>query len=66
MLTLRSPADSVVTSSAPMNRHPSEACSRPATIRNKVVLPHPEGPSSVTSVPGSIVRSSGFSAVTVP
>jgi hypothetical protein len=66
MLTLRSPADSVVTSAPPIWIAPSLACSRPAIMRNSVVLPQPDGPSSVTSVPASIVRSSGFTAVTAP
>ena len=35
-------------------------------MRTSVVLPQPEGRSSVTSVPPSITGFSGFTAVTLP
>ncbi|MEZ5721521.1 MAG: hypothetical protein R3D59_07545 [Paracoccaceae bacterium] len=51
----------------PLIRMSPEVGSRkPATIRMIVVLPQPEGPSSVTSVPGAMSRSSGCSATTAP
>ena len=40
--------------------------SSPAIRRSVVVLPQPEGPSSVTSVPGSIVKETSSTAVTAP
>ncbi|MNC90524.1 hypothetical protein D3C83_66310 [compost metagenome] len=66
MLTSRSPAESRVTSRSPIHSRPSLGCSRPAISRNSVVLPQPDGPSSVTSVPGAMTRSSGLTAVTGP
>ncbi|MNT26164.1 hypothetical protein D3C72_1617220 [compost metagenome] len=43
-------------------RRPSVGSSRPATIFSSVLLPHPEGPSSVTNSPSSMVRSTGSRA----
>ena len=40
--------------------------SSPATIRNVVVLPHPDGPSSVTSWPGRTSNETSSTAVTSP
>jgi hypothetical protein len=45
---------------------PSLALSSPAIRRSVVVLPQPDGPSSVTSVPGAISSDRGFSATTSP
>ena len=56
MLTLRSAADSAVTSRPPIRMRPLLACSSPAIRRSVVVLPQPDGPSSVTSVPGAMVK----------
>ena len=56
MLTSRSLAGRVVTSWPPMRIRPPSGCSSPASMRRVVVLPQPEGPSSVTSVPASIVE----------
>ena len=36
---------------------PESGCSNPAAMRSAVVLPHPDGPSRLTSSPGSIARS---------
>src|SRR5262245_14760515 len=66
MLTSRSAAESRVTSRPPIRIWPSLAISSPAISRNVVVLPQPEGPSSVTSVPGWIVNDTAFTAVTWP
>jgi hypothetical protein len=49
-----------------MNTRPLLMASRPATMRSVVVLPQPEGPSSVTSVAGSIVNDTLSTAVTAP
>ena len=66
MLTSRSAAERRVTSSPPMRIGPSLAISSPAIRRNVVVLPQPDGPSSVTSVPGSMVKDTSSTAVTAP
>ena len=41
-------------------------CSRPATIRRVVVLPQPDGPSSVTNSPSATRRSTSFTATNSP
>ncbi|MNT26382.1 hypothetical protein D3C72_1619530 [compost metagenome] len=51
MLTLRSPGPSVVTSRPPMKIEPEVGDSSPAIMRSVVVLPQPEGPRMVVSVP---------------
>ena len=56
MLTSRSVGGSSVTSSPPIRMRPAVGISRPAIMRRVVVLPQPDGPSSVTSVPGSMVK----------
>jgi hypothetical protein len=66
MLTSRSCAARRVTSTPPMWIVPSLTASSPATMRNVVVLPQPEGPSSVTSSPGWIVKLIASTAVTLP
>ncbi len=45
-----------------MEMRPASGCSKPATMRSVVVLPQPEGPSSVSSSPGSTVRLTSFTA----
>ena len=57
MLTLRSAGPSVVTSWPSIRIVPEVGVSRPAIMRSVVVLPQPEGPSSVVSVPLGTVRS---------
>jgi hypothetical protein len=66
METSRSAAERRVTSRPPIRIWPSLAISSPAMRRNVVVLPQPEGPSRVTSLPGSIVNETVSTAVTVP
>ena len=56
MLTSRSAAEKFVTSRAPIIMRPAVAISRPAISRSVVVLPQPEGPSSVTSWPAPMVK----------
>ncbi len=51
-------------SSSPMKMRPVVGSSKPATIRRVVVLPHPDGPSRVTSSPGSMVKSASRTAWT--
>ena len=53
---LRRLASRPVTSSSPMRTRPASGRSKPAIIRSVVVLPQPDGPSSVTSSPGATVR----------
>src|SRR3954451_19783030 len=66
MLTWRLLGGTPTTSSPRSRMSPSSGSSKPATIRIVVVLPHPEGPSSVRNSPSrmSSVRSS--TAVTSP
>jgi hypothetical protein len=45
---------------------PSLAISRPAIIRRVVVLPQPDGPSSVTNLPASMENDTLSTAVTSP
>src|SRR5437762_8397919 len=66
MLTSRSAAERSVTSTPPIRICPRVAISSPAISRSVVVLPHPDGPSSVTSVPGSIVKEMSLTARTAP
>ena len=54
MATSRSVAGSAVTSAPPIRICPAVAISSPAIMRSVVVLPQPEGPSSVTSRPASM------------
>ena len=56
MLTLRSPGPSVVTSRPPMKIWPEVGDSSPAIMRSVVVLPQPEGPRMVVSVPCGTVK----------
>jgi len=51
MLTLRWAGPSVVTSRPPMKISPEVGDSSPAIMRRVVVLPQPEGPRMVVSVP---------------
>jgi hypothetical protein len=66
MLTFRSVAGRRVTSRPPIRTSPSLASSSPAMRRRVVVLPQPEGPSSVTSVARSMVNDTLFTATTSP
>ena len=56
MLTLRSAGLSAVTSLPPMKICPEVGASSPAIMRSVVVLPQPDGPSSVVSVPRGTVK----------
>ena len=49
-------AGTPLTSWPPTDTVPDVASSRPARIRNAVVFPHPDGPSSATSSPGCDVQ----------
>src|ERR1700726_557295 len=55
-----------LTSSLPILIRPPVFCSRPATMRNVVVLPHPDGPSSVTNSPSLTRRSTSLTAAKSP
>ena len=57
MLTLRSAGPSVVTSCPSMRMVPAVGDSSPAIMRSEVVLPQPEGPRMVVSVPLGTRRS---------
>jgi len=66
MLTSRSEAGAEVTSRPPIVMVPALTISSPAIRRSVVVLPQPEGPSSVASVPGSMRNEMSSTAVTSP
>ena len=55
-----------VTSAPPIRIAPDVGSSSPAIMRSVVVLPQPEGPSSVTSLPAAIVKEMSFTAATSP
>ena len=57
MDTLRSAGPSVVTSCPSMKICPEVGASSPAIMRSVVVLPQPEGPRMVVSVPLGTTRS---------
>ena len=57
MLSMRRPATLI---------SPPVGCTRPAIERRIVVLPQPEGPSSVTNSPLAIDRLTSFTATKVP
>ena len=56
------PASLSYTTRPPMVMRPLVGVSSPAIMRRVVVLPQPEGPSSVTKLPGSMVREVSFTA----
>src|SRR5215510_2281920 len=58
------PAGTLTTTRSPMVMRPSSAFSRPATQRSVVVLPQPEGRSSVTISPAATSKSMPATAVT--
>src|SRR6185369_10612768 len=49
---------SPVTSRSPNQTRPESGTTKPASMRRSVVLPHPDGPSSVKNCPDGISRSS--------
>jgi len=55
-----------VTSSPLIRIVPDDGSSRPASMRRIVVLPQPDGPSSVTSVPAPMSNETLSTAVTWP
>src|SRR3954466_13523274 len=56
MATLRSLARMLVTSRSPKVISPPVTASNPASKRNVVVLPHPEGPTSTRNSPSATVK----------
>src|SRR5690348_5252066 len=50
----------------PSSTRPVSGCSKPAIIRSVVVLPEPDGPSSVKNSPSPTVRSTSSTATTSP
>src|SRR4051812_17235809 len=51
---------------SPIRMDPEVGVSSPATIRNVVVFPHPDGPRSAKNEPCGTSRSSSFTAVKEP
>ena len=66
MLTSRSVAGRRVMSRPPIRMRPLLTCSSPAISRNVVVLPQPDGPKRVASVPASTVNETLLTAVVAP
>ena len=62
----RSPGPSRVTDRPAIRISPDVGLSRPASSRNAVLLPHPEGPTRIRNSPSATARSSPFSATTSP
>src|SRR5688572_6606630 len=60
------PAAGSLTTRSPMAMRPASFCSRPAIIRRVVVLPQPEGPSSVSSRPSGTASETSSTARTDP
>src|SRR3954451_17120816 len=59
------PAAISTTVRSPMVMRPASAFSRPATQRSVVVLPQPDGPSSVTTSPAATSKSMSSTAATI-
>src|SRR5688500_7295062 len=57
MAMSRSLGGTSLTTRSPMRSVPFEICSSPATMRNAVVLPQPDGPTSTMNSPSFTVRS---------
>src|SRR5262245_45203863 len=64
MPMLRSYGGSPLTTRSPKRIRPASGWANPARSRRSVVLPHPEGPSSVNSSPSPMTRSTRSTAVT--
>src|SRR5262245_13680959 len=62
----RSFASMPVTSRSPMRMRPDVGSWKPAIMRSVVVLPQPDGPSSVMSSPGRTSRQTSRTAATAP
>src|SRR5918995_4760378 len=60
----RSRGASSLTTRSPMRMSPAEISSKPATIRNAEVFPHPDGPTSTTNSPSAISRFRSRTATT--
>src|ERR1700709_819070 len=62
----KTPDAASLTTSSPMLIRPVVFCSRPASMRNVVVLPQPDGPSSVRNSPSLTRRSTSLTAAKSP
>ena len=60
------PAAGSLTTRPPIVMRPASLCSSPAIIRSVVVLPQPDGPSSVSSSPSATSSETWSTARTVP
>ena len=58
----RSFGGTVVTSSSPIRIEPWSVGSRPASMRNVVDFPHPDGPTSTRNSPSAMARSRSATA----
>src|SRR6266545_1115679 len=66
MAIFRARGGNPVTSCPSISTVPLVGCSSPATVRNRVVLPHPDGPSRARYSPSSVARSTPSMAWTLP
>src|SRR5687767_2609607 len=66
MARSRSPGARSLTTRSPTLIVPRVGCSSPASMRNVVVLPQPEGPSRLTNSPDWMERLSSSSATKLP
>ena len=60
------PAAASLTTRSPITMRPESFCSRPAIMRSVVVLPQPDGPSSVSSRPSATASDTDSTARTPP
>src|ERR1700722_575444 len=63
---LRSRSGRFVTSRPPSVTRPASMCSKPASRRNSVDLPQPDGPRIAVSEPGATSKVTSFTARTLP
>ena len=63
MAMSRSAGSSRLTTRGPMAISPPVISSRPATMRSKVLLPQPEGPTMTTNSPSAISASTPWMAL---
>src|SRR5205085_9514096 len=66
MPVLRRCGGSVSMRSSPNRTRPASSSQKPATMRKSVVLPHPDGPSSVKNSPSRTAIDTSSTARTVP
>ncbi len=66
MAMSRSAGSTSLTTRPPIEQVPDEIVSRPATMRSKVDLPQPDGPTSTVKEPSGMSIDTPFTASTLP